>query len=280
MSCDFHTHSIYSDGSKTPDELVLEAKMLNLYAIALTDHNTTGGVDEFLKVAEKYGVNAIGGVELSTDYLGSELHILGLFLEKHHYSIISEITDDLVLAKKKSNITLCKNLQERGFDIDYDEISFGKKQINRAHIAKALVAKGYVSSTDEAFNTILSKEYGLYFPPKLKNSLDVIKQLRDCGIVTILAHPLLNISMGELAEFLPIAKNMGLCGMEAYYTRFSNEQTNNLIKLCNKYSLVASGGSDYHGDIKPNVRLSKGFGDLIVPDDVYDNLLNCAKDLK
>ena len=143
--CDLHTHSAYSDGTWMPDELIAEAERIGLSAIALTDHNTVAGLPELFRAAKGKNVEAVGGVELSTDYGEVELHIVGLFIQEKHFDKIEALVAELGKRKNESNIALVAALNRGGYDVNLDEIKAKtpKKHINRAHIASALMEKGY-----------------------------------------------------------------------------------------------------------------------------------------
>ena len=154
-------------------------------------------------------------------------------------------------------------------EISYDDMveRFGKN-INRSHFAKILIEKGIVKSTDEAFDTVLKEGNGYYFVTKRPDVLETIKQVNSWGCVSVLAHPLLNFTKEQLEEFMPYAKEAGLIGMEAYYSKYTPDQVEYLLDLCEKYQIIASGGSDYHGEIKKSV----GMGSANAPYSCYENL--------
>ena len=189
--CDLHTHSIYSDGTWTPEELIAEAERIGLSAIALTDHNTVAGLPAFFQAAKGKNVQAIGGVELSTDFEGAELHIVGLFVQEEDFDELERLVEQLKIRKEESNLLLASALNNAGYAIDYEEIKAGtpKQHINRAHFASALLEKGYVSSIKEAFDTILSKTGGLYIPPRRLDVFEAIGYLKKLGCAAVLAHP-------------------------------------------------------------------------------------------
>lgn len=273
MSCDLHTHSYYSDGSLSPHQLVKEASKLEFSAVALTDHNTIRGIDEFMRAGEEYGVNTVAGVEFSTDYLGNELHILALFVSPQHFDDITEIESEIAKEKIMSNDRLFERLKAGGYDVDYDRIKAGSHgSVNRVHFAKELIRLGVVSSVNEAFNGILSPKGEFYQPPKKPDVFRILRFIRSIGAVSVLAHPFLNINETQLCEFLPQAKEHGLNAMEVYYSKFSAEQRERARVICDEFGLLCSGGSDYHGENKPDISLGIGRGDLSVPDEVYIRL--------
>lgn len=266
--CDLHTHSTYSDGTYSPIQLITEAERVGLSAIALTDHNTLTGLPEFLSAAETSSVEAIPGIEFSTDYMEMELHIVCLFIKPEHYPTITEITDEINRRKQQSNIDLIDKLRQAGFDISYDRIkaTMPQGEPNRALIGAELMRLGYVTSVKEGFQKLLGAKCGYYTPPKHIDAFELISIIRNLGAVPILAHPFLSIKDEQQLEvFLAKAAACGLLGIETRYPLFSDEQTSSLEILAKKYGLAQSGGSDFHGENKPDIRLGSGKGALQVP---------------
>lgn len=270
MSCDLHTHTVHSDGSYTPAELVAEAKMRDLI-IALTDHNTVSGLPEFIAEADRQGVTAVGGVELSCVYGGREFHLLGLFIEPQYYDKVENLCIEYHGLKEKSNIALIERLKEKGYDINYSEIQRRNVngRVNRAHIAAELIEKGYVSSVSEAFEKLLDEKRGLYIPPKRLELTDGIKFLLEIKAVPLLAHPLKEIDVRELRKMLPTLLEAGLVGIETMHSSYTEEQIGFSKKAAKEFGLLESGGSDFHGSIKPGVQLGVGKGNLNISDDIY-----------
>lgn len=277
MKCDMHNHSIFSDGTFTPEKLVEIAKESNLSAIALTDHNTILGLDRFLNAPNKGNIELVGGIEFSTDYKGTELHILGLFIPKENYDEIEEKVQLDLKRKAQSNIDLVNNLIKEGFDLTYEEIvkTTPNGNINRAVIANYMMHKGYVESVSEAFEKYLNPSNGLYTPPEKLSATDTIEYINSIGAVSVLAHPFLNLKTEEkIREFLTLAKEKNLDGMEVYYSKFNEEQTEIADKLADEFHLIKSGGSDFHGENKPEIKMGTGKGNLNIPYSVYENLKN------
>lgn len=277
MKCDMHNHSIFSDGTFTPEKLVEIAKESNLSAIALTDHNTILGLDRFLNAPNKGNIELVGGIEFSTDYKGTELHILGLFISKENYDEIEEKVQLDLKRKAQSNIDLVNNLIKKGFDLTYEEIvkTTPNGNINRAVIANYMMHKGYVESVSEAFEKYLNPSNGLYTPPEKLSATDTIEYINSIGAVSVWAHPFLNLKTEEkIREFLSLAKEKNLDGMEVYYSKFNEEQTEIADKLADEFHLIKSGGSDFHGENKPEIKMGTGKGNLNIPYSVYENLKN------
>lgn len=273
--CDLHTHSNFSDGTLSPSEIIGLAVESGLSAVALCDHNTVNGLPEFLSAAKDKNIEAVPGSEFSVDYNGTELHLLGLYIKPEYFKEIAEMMLDFNKRKEESNVKLINALYKAGYMISYEDIreKFPNAKINRSHIAAELMGKGYIKSIGEAFEKLLAKDGGYYFEPKRATVWEMIDYLKFIGAVPVLAHPFLNLSEEELAEFLPKAKEAGLVGMECYYSLFDEEKTEKAIKLADTYGLKYSGGSDFHGENKPDIQLGSGKGGLKVP-------FECAVSLK
>ena len=265
--CDLHTHSIFSDGTCTPAELIDEAVALGLSAIALTDHNTVDGLTDFLAAAEGKDILAIPGVEFSTDYNGKELHLLGLFIDPPHFPAIRAVCGDYLRRKEQSNLNLIAALNEAGYKVDYGKLlaQSPNGNINRAHIAAALAEKGYVNSIKEAFQTLLVKGGRFYREPVKPTFWEMLELIKSIGAVPALAHPFLNLDEERLRVFLPMAKEQGLVGMEVVYSTYDDATAACAARLAEEFGLLPSGGSDYHGAKKPDIKMGVVRGNLQVP---------------
>lgn len=270
MNCDLHTHTVHSDGSYTPTELVRAAKEKNLI-IALTDHNTVSGLSEFVAEAERLQLEVVCGTELSCVYEGKEFHLIGLFIDPQYYSEVEDLCIEYHSLKKKSNIDLIDKLCALGYNLSYAEI---QKQnvngrVNRAHIAAELLKKGYVQSITEAFSKLLDEKCGIYVPPKRLSLTDGIGFLRKIKALPVIAHPLKEIGPGELRKMLPEMKAAGLIGMETMHSSYSEEQIAVSKEIASEFALLESGGSDFHGSNKPGIELGVGKGNLNISDEKY-----------
>lgn len=276
--CDLHIHSIYSDGTLSPAQLIRLAQERSISAVALCDHNTVAGLSAFLVAAEGSGVQAVPGIEFSTDYAGGELHILGLFIKAQHYAAVTEQVEQMLRRKEQSNLDLIAGLKGAGIDLDYDKIKTGTPngQVNRAVIAAEMVRLGYCSSVKDAFSDWLSEEHGYFHPPRRLDALETIHFIKSIGAVAVLAHPFLNLDEERLREFLPKALDAGLDAMEVYYPKFSEAQTTLAAQIAAEFGLLPSGGSDFHGANKPDIKLGTGRGSLKIPCTVLENLAERA----
>ncbi len=273
LRCDLHTHSVFSDGTYTPGEIIAEAKRLGLI-VALTDHNTAAGLPEFMDAAQKLGVTAVPGVEFSTEYNGKELHLLGLFVLPEHYAAVERMVKEQHVLKEISNMELVERLNQAGYLIDYMKVKRRNPNgnANRAHMAAELLDQGYVTSIREAFDTILSDNGGFYVPPSRLQLIDVIKELRRIGVLPILAHPLQELTEPELRDLLPNTIEAGLAGMETMHSSYTPETIALAEKIAAEFNLLSSGGSDFHGSVKPGISLGTGRGWLCIPSKIYSNL--------
>ena len=281
--CDLHTHTYYSDGTYSPAELIAEAERIGLSAIALCDHNTAHGLDEFLAVAKNGHVEAIPGVEFSTDYRTDEgkiieLHILSLFVRPEYYGRIEELVAPIAINKQKSNRDLIAALQKNGYDITYKEVMDASRgNVNRAHVAGILTEKGYTASIQEAFCTLLSPERGFYVEPARLPVFETIEFIRSIGAVPVLAHPFLKLNEDQLRAFLDQAVPCGLVGMETLYSTYDKTTTALSRTIAKEFDLCESGGSDFHGKRKPDIALGTGKGNLSVPCEFLMKLKTFAK---
>lgn len=271
-SCDLHTHSLFSDGTCTPAEIIRLAEDAGLGAVALCDHNTVAGLPDFLEAAKESAVEAVPGIEFSTEYQGKELHILGLFIRPEHYNAVNDLLEEALKLKEQSNRDLIRRLGGSGILLDYDRIQAeAGGTVNRAVIAAEMVRCGYCESVKDAFKVWLSPEKGFFVPPRRPDAYEVIRFIKSIGAVAVLAHPFLNLEEGELRTFL--SKAEGLDGMEVRYPLFDEKQTTLAAQIAEEFGLVKSGGSDFHGANKPDISVGIGKGTLQVP-------LGCLEELK
>ena len=274
MTCDLHTHTHFSDGTDSPTELARLARERGLRAIALTDHNTVHGLDEFLAACENEGIIGIGGIEFSTDFLNVELHVIGLFIEPRYYDDIMAFVAPMMKRKAEANDDLVERLRADGYVIDYDRAKReAGGQVNRAHIATELIRSGYIKSPEEAFSDLLKKNGKYYTVAKRIDAFETIRYIKSIGGVAILAHPFLELTEKELRDFLPKAREAGLDAMEVYYTKFDEKTTNLAKRIADEFGILPSGGSDYHGWRKPGTELGTGKGNLNIDFSIYEELL-------
>ncbi|NDV26142.1 PHP domain-containing protein [Desulfovibrio sp. JC010] len=270
---DLHTHSTASDGTFTPAELVRAAKQAGLTAIALTDHDTMEGLPEALETGVKAGIEVVPGCELGVESKVGVLHIVGLWVDPYSERL-KRVFDEVRNRRIIRNETVVSNLQKLGFDITMEEVQGqAAGTIGRPHMARIMMQKGYVKSFDEAFNDYLGKNGKAYFPKDNLVAEDAFELLRSTDATPILAHPyLLSTDDDVLDREVARLKEMGLQGIEVYYSSHTIDMTDRVKRLARKYDLLPSGGSDFHGYVKPDIQLGKGAGGLFVHHSVLDGL--------
>jgi len=293
---DLHTHTTESDGSMTPVELVRYAHIKGLEAVAITDHDTIGGLEKAEEEGRKLGIEVITGVEISVDFSDlflklksmhnggksenetvssiPEMHILGYFFGKNYGSIL-ETLNDMREKRKERNAKIARALQELGFDIHIEEVNSmaGGENAGRSHFARLMVQKGYVKSTKEAFDKYLTYGKPAYFKREKLSPEEGIGEIAKAGGVASIAHPkYLYLDEEEMDTLLGLLAFSGLKAIEAYYSEYTEEETQYFLKLANKHGLVATGGSDFHGSYKDGIDLGSGRGSLKVPYSALESL--------
>jgi predicted metal-dependent phosphoesterase TrpH len=261
---DLHVHSNASDGTLAPARVVELAAQKGLSAIALTDHDTIEGIPEALEAAKSLPLEVIPGIELSCVYLDEEIHILGLYVDLNDKKFLTE-TDNLKDIRMKRNMEMINRFQNAGIDITLSEVQAGNPHtvITRAHFARVLLEKSYVTNMDQAFKKYLSYS-GPYCPRKEKITPEhAMKILCDCKASPVLAHPYqYHLGDKKTEELVSYLKDMGLHGLEVYHSSNNQYDSGKLKKLAKKFQLFPTGGSDFHGTNKPDIDLGTGRGGL------------------
>lgn len=272
---DLHTHSNKSDGSYSPTELVDYAIAKGLSAVALTDHDTTDGLAEAIAHAEALtqaglpSIEVIPGIEFSTKQEDKDVHIVGLYIAYDSPAFEAKL-QEFVDSRTGRNIKMCRNLREAGIDITYEKLQERNPDavITRAHYASYLFEEGYVRSRSEAFARYLG-DHTKYFVPREKVTPEqAVELILQVGGIPILAHPpLYHMGKERLDRLVSSLKDAGLIGIEAFYSTYTNQDERDMINLADKYDLLLSGGSDFHGTNKPNLDLGVGYGKLFVSEE-------------
>ena len=277
---DLHCHTTASDGTDTPTELVQRAATLGLSAVAVTDHDVMDGVAEATAEGRRLGVRVVPGVEISLEYKGPKvegrsgwMHLLVYFL-KEDGSLAGRLRQ-LQQWRVERNRTLLDKLVEMGMPMTLEELHvLAKGQLGRPHFAALMVQKGYVKTTQEAFDNYLGKGSAGYVEKQRLYPEEALSMTAQEGAVAVLAHPYsLGLSSAELAERLPAWVSHGLGGLEVEYPLHDATTRKALAALADSLGLVKTGGSDYHGANKPDIRLGTGRDDnIFVPASVLAQL--------
>lgn len=264
---DLHVHSNASDGTFTPTQLVTEAKKAGLSAFALTDHDTTDGVAEAAMAAEKAGIELVPGVELSTEYEGKEIHVLGLYIDITNEALQKHMAN-FRDSRDNRNVYMLEKLRSEGFDITLEalEAMFPDAVITRAHVARYLLDKGYIPDIKTAFSEYIGEGCRCYVGRPKVTPMDAVDYIIEAGGTPVLAHPVVyHMDRPQLKKMIAEMKAHGLVGMEAIYSENTAADEGDFKSLARAEDLLITGGSDFHGENKPDIRLGKGRGRLYVP---------------
>jgi len=277
---DLHIHSNASDGTLSPAEIIRTAKHLNLAAIAITDHDSVEGCRHALELGLPDALKFMTGVEISSSpppaFGSGSLHILGYSIDIDNPDLNSEL-HKLRSARESRNPKIIEKLNSLGIDLHLDDVgkfSDDKAQMSRPHIALAMVKKGYTGSVDEAFEKYLGKEKPAYVDKYRVDHARAIELILEAGGIPVLAHPcLLRHNRGDIFEnFIGTLKNIGLMGIEVYYPEHSDERTRYYADIAKRFGLLKTGGTDFHGAIKPEIKMGTGSGDLFISYEIYETL--------
>jgi 3',5'-nucleoside bisphosphate phosphatase len=276
---DLHIHSTASDGTFSPAEIIRQAEALNLGAIAITDHDTVAGVKAAMEMVPAPAIPLMTGIEISADSppfyrCRGSFHILGYAIRIDDPAL-NRTLSVLQEARKHRNPSIIERLRALGFDITLQEVvdRAGEAQIGRPHIARVMREKGFVSSIDEAFDRYIGVNGPAYVDKYRISCEKTIALIRGAGGIPVLAHPGLLKPTVDIPfyEMIPKMKDMGVEGIEIYYPDHSASQTLLYEDIARRYELLATGGTDFHGAIKPEISLG-GSNRFHVPFRVFEAL--------
>lgn len=267
---DLHMHSTESDGSFTPTQLIQLCKEKGLSAVALTDHDTTAGVAEAMAAGERSGLRVVPGIEINTEYEGRDVHVTGLFINTSS-GVLQTYLQGIQDSRIEKNIKTIKRLNEAGLDIteeDFPELRLGTV-MTRGNLARVIVSKGYAANTAEASARYLSKGCPYYVPRKQADPFEAINAIHAAGGKAFIAHfhQIFRKDRDMSEAFCRRFLANGADGLETRYAEFDDELRARADEMAADFHCLRSGGSDFHGAIKPNVMVGTGFGDLLVPDE-------------
>ncbi|MFH2043750.1 MAG: PHP domain-containing protein [Pseudomonadota bacterium] len=280
-SIDLHIHSNASDGTFSPQEIIALAQRLRLSAIAITDHDTIDGSKEAIVSGIPSELNFLTGVELSAEpplsfQFSGSFHILGYSFRTDDHTLNNTL-HTLKAARKNRNPKIIELLNNLGFDITIEEVIAlaGEGQIGRPHIATLMMKKGFVESISKAFDKYLGRGKPAYVDKYRLECSKALEMITGAGGVPVIAHPSL-FTIGEGKNFedlIAVLKDMGLKGIEAYYPEHSKDKISYYVEIAKKHGLLLTGGTDFHGSLKPDISMGSGRGDFHVPYLLYENLI-------
>ncbi len=270
---DLHAHTTASDGTYTPTELVRYASQKDLHALAVTDHDTTAGVEEAVSEAKKYNLKLIAGIEISSLYKDKDIHVLGYGIDINNRELLAQ--EKVFLGYRNNrNEEMCSRLSKSGIDISVEKLHkrYGGAVITRANIARYLLEKQYVGTKDEAFKKYLDKNTPYYVTKKKVGIEKAVSLIKNAGGVAVIAHPVIyKMAEDELKDLFTYGKEIGIKCVEALYSNNTPEDTALYKRLACETGLLITGGSDFHGANK-RIDLGVGYGDLNVPDELLKNI--------
>ena len=262
---DLHVHTTASDGTCTPAQAVETAAQLGLSAIAITDHDTISGYAEAKEAGDTCGVEVVPGIEISTKYFGA-VHILGYYINTSSQSL-HELLQWVVNDRDERNTKIAKLMADDGLPVTYEAMQqrFGEV-IGRPHFAELLVEFGLATDMKDAFQRFVNKGMRYYLPRQILPLERAVTIIVEAGGIPVLAHPFqYKLDDARLCELIEHCMSSGLRGMECRYSGYTSQQSAYLETLAEKYHLLKTGGSDFHGSNKPQISMGSGMGELDVP---------------
>ena len=274
---DLHSHTNESDGTCSPAELIEEAVRAGVDVLGITDHDTFRGFDLAAPLARQAGIEAVCGIELSTKLHGQSVHLLGYFLGDNGLDDFRTWVLEMQASRRERNVRLAARLRELGFDVTLEEAEArGRGMTGRPHFAQILVDKGYVRNLREAFDEYLDESAKGYVHRMEPQFAEGVARIREAGGIASLAHPVR--VRGDIPALLPELCDAGLNAIEAYHSDHARRDTEQYLGLAERYGLMVTGGSDFHGEVKPGVLLGTGYaGNLRIPADLIDQLRQYAR---
>ena len=265
---DLHVHTLASDGSDTPVDVVRMAAELGLRAVAVTDHDTFAGLPEAIEAGARYGVEVVPGVELSTIYDGVEVHVLGYYMDAGHPRLRAMMAR-ATAERNARNETMVQRLHDAGYPVTMDALHAefpGQTMLGRPHISEYLMRRGYVASVQDGMKNLLGRGKPFYVARYNIPLEESVETLRAAGGLPVVAHLFkYRYTPEQLTAMVDAAAAAGAVGLEAMYTNYTPAQEQAVRVLAAERGLLCTGGTDYHGARKPDIALGRGFGNLRVP---------------
>ncbi|MFM8551909.1 MAG: PHP domain-containing protein [Nitrospiraceae bacterium] len=275
---DLHLHTTHSDGSLSPAEVLALAHKAGVTALAITDHDITDGIPEAIAAGADLGIEVIPGIEISSQFQDSELHILGYFLDWKDQELNRQLAG-LRASRHRRNPLMVQKLNELGLDLTYEEVRnlAGTESVGRPHSARVLMDKGYVQSAKEAVDRYLGNGKPAYVRRELPEPAEAIGWIRAAKGIPVLAHPTwVRLDEGSLLRLCETLKGVGLMGIEVHYSTHKRTQTAEYLNIAKRLDLLVTGGSDFHGLTKPDIEVGVGRGGLKVSSKLLEPLRAAA----
>ena len=283
---DLHCHSTFSDGDKTPEELVAMARKIGLKALALPDHDTMAGLPRFFAAAgggesaargycDAGDIVLLGGCELSVDFGGRDAHMLCYGADAANAPLAAKL-EEIRGERDRRNRKILASLNAQGIAIAWEDVARHARDgvVGRPHFAAAMIEAGYAKDKYEVFDEWLGEGKKAYVEREHVSAEEAIRLIHGAGGIAVLAHPhVLRFARAKMEEAADALAAMGLDGFECHYSEHSPRQTRAYRKMAEARGMLVTGGSDYHGKNMPGVSLGRGFGKLCVPDDLLAPLL-------
>lgn len=272
---DLHAHTLCSDGTLAPAALVALAKHIGLSAVAITDHDTVDGLEEALAAGLRLGIEVVPGVEINLEHEQVTLDMLGYFLRGAPSDELRTQLAELRRYRDERNTKILARLAELGYTITADDLAeiAGGEAVGRPHIGEALRRRGHVSTITEAFARFLRRGAPAYVDRRRLGLAESVRLLRASGGVAVIAHPgIIHTDTAGLRRLCADAARLGVVGFECFYSSYTDETMATCLELAADFGFVATGGSDFHGQTKPDVRLGGGTRGRPIPDSVLAEL--------
>jgi predicted metal-dependent phosphoesterase TrpH len=276
---DLHTHTRFSDGSLTPTEVVELAVREGLSAVAITDHDGIDGLGEALAAGERLGIEVVAGVELNLEHEQVTMDLLGYFFDCCPGEEMQAELARLRSYRDERNARILDRLGQLGMPIDPQELATIAENgaAGRPHIAEAMRRRGYADSISDAFRRYLRRGAPAWVDRRRLSLAKAVRLLRESGGLPVIAHPgIIRTDAAGLAAIVREAAGLGVVGLECHYPLHDDATVAACRALCEGFGLVPTGGSDFHGDVKPNVRLGRADGGRPVADELLEGLRSIA----
>lgn len=266
MPADLHVHTSFSDGTQSPEEIVKLAKKNNVKTIAITDHDVVAAIDRAKVTGQEVGVEVIPGIELTTEAFDTEIHILGYFIDYHNPELLKVITK-IQKDREERIFKICDKLNKLGIKLDPAKVFkiAGHRAAGRPHVARALIDEGLIQDFKEAFIKYIGFNGPAYVSHYKLSPEEAVKLIVTAGGIPVFGHP----AISNCDQIIPDLMVVGLKGIEAYYRSHNQDTTQHYLDLAQKYGLLVTGGSDYHG-FKSGREID--LGDISISDELMEKL--------